>query len=97
MRKFKLVEVNFIDMFHFQLYEGKFQDMEQLEHYGTEVYVYANLSNLETGKFNESEVRVYAHPFDTLYSALYYELFGFDYETMEQFYWDILKYINDNN
>ena len=97
MRKFKLVEVNFIDMFHFQLYEGKFQDMEELEHNNKEVFIYANISNFDTGRYDESEVRIYAYSFEDMYDASYYQLFGFDYETMEQFYWDILKYINDNN
>ena len=28
---FKLVEVNFVDMYHFKMWEGKFQDLRQAE------------------------------------------------------------------
>ena len=28
--KYELVEVKFIDMYHFQMYEGKFKDLDQL-------------------------------------------------------------------
>ena len=91
MQKFKLIEVKYIDMFHFQLYEGKFQDMEQLEYQEREVYVYANLSNLETPSYSESDVRVYAHSFDELYCAEDYELYNFSEKTLEQFRSDILE------
>ena len=64
---------NEVNMHHFQLLEGKFQDMEQLVN-GIEVFVYANISNFETETFEESEVRVYAYPFEKLYQAEKYEL-----------------------
>ena len=72
-QRFCLVETNEVDMHHFQLLEGKFQDTEQLVN-GIEVFVYANISNFETETFEESEVRVYAHPFEKLYQAEEYEL-----------------------
>lgn len=74
METYKLVDVKFIDLKHFQMYEGKFQDMEQLKHHAKEVYIYANISNFETEKYEDSEVRVYAHSYENLYCAEDYEL-----------------------
>lgn len=93
MNKFKLIEVKFIDMFHFHLYEGKFQDMEQKEYQNRETYVYANVSDFETRTFEESDVRVYAHSFETLYCAEDYELYNFDVKTLNFFKEEILKEI----
>lgn len=76
MQKLKLIEVKFIDMFHFQMIQGKYQDMEQLEYQNRETYVYANISNFDS-TMEESEVRFYAHSFDELYCAEDYEIYGF--------------------
>lgn len=93
MSDFKLIEVKYIDMFHFQLYEGKFQDMEELSGSEKEVYIYASISNLETKNFHDSEVRIYAHSFEDLYDASNYELENFDDKTRERLRHEILKYI----
>lgn len=93
MADFKLIEVKYIDMFHFQLYEGKFQDMEELSGSGKEIYIYANISNLETKNFHSSEVRIYAHSFEDVYDASHYELENFDDKIKEHFRHDILRYI----
>ena len=95
--KFRLVETKFIDMFHFNMYEGKFQDMEQKEYQNRDVYVYANLSDFDTRTYEESEVRVYAHSFDTLYCAEDYELNNLDQATLGFFKETILREINKVN
>lgn len=56
MKKFKFIEGKIIDMCHFKMFEGKFQDMEEQNKKGTEVYIYANISNFETDTFEKSEV-----------------------------------------
>ena len=68
--KIKLVALKHIDMYHFEMWEGKFQDLEQ----NAEIYFYANLSNFDTPTFEESEVRAYAHSYDDLYDPDGYEL-----------------------
>lgn len=73
MERYKLIEVKYIDMYHFQMYEGKFQDLEQLIN-NEEIYIYANVSNFETEKYEDSEVRVYAHSYEKLYCAEDYVL-----------------------
>ena len=68
--KLKLVGVKFIDMCHFQMWEGKFKDMEQSK----PTYIYANVSNFDTDTYQESEVRVYTRSYGDLYCADDYEL-----------------------
>jgi len=72
--KYELVDVKFIDMYHFQMYEGKFRDVEQAESGHEEKYIYANVSNFETETYEESEVRIYAYSYEDLYCAEDYEL-----------------------
>lgn len=62
----KLEDMKYIDMYHFQMWEGKFLDTEQE---GREIYIYANVSNFETETFEESEVRVYPYSYEDLYCA----------------------------
>lgn len=66
----KLINLKYIDMYHFQMWEGKFQDLEQ----NTPTFIYANVSNFETKAFEDSDVRVYAHSYEDLYSPEDYEL-----------------------
>ena len=75
MKKFKFIEGKIIDMYHFKMFEGKFQDMEEQTKKGSEVYIYANISNFETDAFEKSEVTVYAHPYEQLYYAERYKLY----------------------
>lgn len=72
--KYELVEVKFIDMYHFQMYEGKFRDLEQTENGHEEMFIYANVSNFDSRTFEESTVRIYARSYEELYSAEEYEL-----------------------
>lgn len=72
-QRFRLVETKEVNMHHFQLFEGKFQDTAQLVN-DIEVFVHANISNFETETFEESEVRVYAYPYEKLYQAEEYKL-----------------------
>lgn len=91
--KYELVEVKFIDMYHFQMYEGKFKDVEQLESCHKEKYIYANVSNFETETYEESEIRIYAHSYEDLYCAEDYELCGLynDNKLCEYLKQEILK------
>ena len=73
-KKYELVEVKFIDMYHFTMYEGKFLDKEQLDAGHPDTYIYANVSDFETETYEESEVRIYAHSYENLYCAEEYEL-----------------------
>lgn len=73
-KKYELVEVKFIDMYHFKMYEGKFLDIEQLNAGHPDTYIYANVSNFETKTYEESEVRIYAHSYEDMYCAEDYEL-----------------------
>ena len=72
--KYELVEVKFIDMYHFKMYEGKFRDVEQSESGNGEKFIYANVSTFEAASYEESEVRIYAYSYDELYCAEDYEL-----------------------
>lgn len=72
--KYELVEVKYIDMYHFQMYEGKFRALEQAENGHDETFIYANVSNVDSHTFEESAVRIYAHSYENLYSAEDYEL-----------------------
>lgn len=72
--KYELVEVKYIDMYHFQMYEGKFRALEQAENGHDETFIYANVSNFDSHTFEESAVRIYAHSYENLYSAEDYEL-----------------------
>ena len=74
--KYELVEVKFIDMYHFQMYEGKFKDIELLENGYEEKYIYANVSNFDTETYEGSDIRIYAHSYEDLYCAEDYELYG---------------------
>jgi len=85
MNKYELIDIKFIDMYHFQMWEGKFKDLEQEKYQNKEVYVYANVSNIDTKTFEESDVRVYAHSFETLYCAEDYELYNFGNDVLEYF------------
>ena len=74
-QKYKLVDIEYVDMGHFQMYEGKFQDMEQWKYQNKEVYIYANLSNNEYDfEDEENYIRAYPYPFKDLYCAENYEL-----------------------
>ena len=73
-RKLELVEVKFINMYHFQMYEGKFRDLSQAESGHEEKFIYANVSNFDSMLYEESEIRIYAHPYEDLYCAEDYEL-----------------------
>lgn len=75
MKKFKFIEGKIIDMCHFKMFEGKFQDMEEQNKKGTEVYIYANISNFETDTFEKSEVDIYAYPYTQLYYSEIYRLY----------------------
>jgi len=72
--KYELMEVKHIDMYHFQMYEGKFRALEQTENGHDETFIYANVSNYDSRTFEESAVRIYAHSYENLYSAEDYEL-----------------------
>ena len=74
--KYELVEVKFIDMYHFKMYEGKFRDVEQTTSGNGEKFIYANVSTFEAASYEESEVRIYAHSYEELYCAEDYELHG---------------------
>lgn len=93
--KLKLVEVKFIDVYHFQMYEGKFLDTTQLESGYEEKYIYANVSNFDTETYEESEIRIYAHSYEDLYCAEDYELINLygDNELCEFLKSEILKNI----
>ena len=82
MGRVRLVETKKIDMYHFQMYEGKFEDLSQAQAGNEPVYVYANISNFETETFEESAVRIYAHSYKNLQYAQEYELVGW-YEDKE--------------
>lgn len=71
---FKLEEVKHIDMYHFDLYEGKFVDIRQTENGFAPQYIYANISSFEGKSYEESGVRIYAHSFAEMYDADAYEL-----------------------
>ena len=90
MSKWRVIEVKFTDMYHFQMYEAKIQDLEQLKYRNEEKYIYANISNFETEKYEDSEVRVYAHSFEDLYCAEDYEL-SFNNDNLEYFKKSILE------
>lgn len=72
--KYALIEVRFIDMYHFQMYEGKFLDVTQTECGYGEKYIYANISNFDGVSYEDSEVRIYAHSYEDMYCATDYEL-----------------------
>ena len=63
--------VRLVAMFNFQLWEGKFRDLEQE---GRDVFIYANVSDFDSPSFEESDVRAYAYPYDELYCADEYEI-----------------------
>lgn len=93
LRKYELVEIKFIDMHHFQMYEGKFKDVVQAESGHSEKYIYANVSNFEAETYEESEVRIYAHSYEDLYCAEDYELTAlYNDELLKYFKSEILKY-----
>lgn len=90
--KFRLVNLGKIDVYGFNIVEGKFLDLEEHEN-GNEVYVYTCLDD-RTGDFNNSDIYVYAHPFDSVYDISNYELTAnFDEETLEYMKQEILKNI----
>ena len=68
--RFELIEVKPIDMYHFQMLEGKFRDTDQ----DVETYIYANVSNFDTETFEESEVRIYSSSYEDLVNPEEYEL-----------------------
>lgn len=94
-RELELVDIKFVDMYHFQVYEGKFVDLTQEESGNEAKYIYANVSNFETEKFEDSEVRIYAHPYEDLYCAEDYELCNLylDEELCDYIKTEILKEI----
>ena len=98
-RKFELVEIKFIDMYHFQMYEGKFRDLSQVESGNEEKFIYANVSNFETTLYEESEIRIYAHSYEDLYCAEDYELINLygDNELCHYIKTEILKNMKIEN
>jgi hypothetical protein len=91
-KKYELVEVKFIDMYHFKMYEGKFFDKEQSDAGHPDTYIYANVSNFDTETYEESEVRIYAHSYEDLYCAEDYELLNlYNDELCEYLKSEILK------
>ena len=73
--KFKFISKQYFDFGHFQMWEAKFQDMEQLEMHNKKVYMYVNLGNNEYDMFDEENyVRAYPYSFKTLCCAEDYEL-----------------------
>lgn len=93
--KYELVEVKFIDMYHFQMYEGKFKDLEQSNNGHSDKYIYANVSNFETETYEESEIRIYAYSYEDLYCAEDYELVNlYQSSICEDLKEQILKNIN---
>lgn len=72
-QKYRLIDMKYIDMYHFDMFEGKFIDIEQECSEG--IYIYANVSNFDSESYDDSDVRVYAHSFGDLYCPDEYELF----------------------
>ena len=69
--KFKFIKLQYFDFGHFQMWEAKFQDMDQSK----EVYMYVNLGNNEYDLFDkENYVRAYPYSFKDLCCAEDYEL-----------------------
>ena len=66
--RFSLVDLKFIDMYHFQMWEGKFEDGV------TGLVFYANLSNFDTRTFGASDVRIYSESYEDLYDPEEYEI-----------------------
>lgn len=71
MNKFELIEIKYINMYCFDMWEGKFKDTEQK---AGDVYIYANLSTFDSNTYAESDVRIYAHSYDTIYCPEDYEI-----------------------
>ena len=90
--KWKLIDVKYIDMYHFQIYEGKFQNMEELEMNNKELFAYANISNFDSKSFAESEVRVYPFSYEDMYDPEAFEVNATRYEAY--FKRCILEYIH---
>lgn len=78
MRNINLIETKKINMFHFDLLEGKFEDLTQAECGHPQTFFYASISNHETDNYAGSTVRIYAHSFDEMYCAEEYELYGLE-------------------
>ena len=92
---YELVDIKFIDMYHFQMYEVKFRDLEQIRNGQEEKYIYANISNFDTESYEESDLRIYAHSYEDLYDAEAYELVNLYSEKLcEYFKTELLKQIN---
>ena len=70
---YRLTDIKFIDMHHFQMYEGKFAVTTE----NGEKYVFANVSNFDTKTYEESELRIYSASFENLCCAEDYELCDF--------------------
>lgn len=88
IEKYRLISVEHINLSleGFEIWEGTFQDMEQLRYQHKEVNIYANITNID------DEVRVYPYPFNTLYCAEDYELSSnIDIDILEYFKKMILK------
>ena len=79
---FVLVEVKHIDMFHFAMYEGKFEDANQAKNGCPPIHIYANLSDFDGTTYKESPVRIYAHSYAELYDAASYELVALESDQM---------------
>lgn len=91
---YELVDIKCIDMCNFQMYEGKFKDIKQSKNGHKEIYIYANLSNLETELLEDSELTIYAHSYEDLYCACDYELISL-YEDDELCEWLKSEILNE--
>lgn len=78
-----LEDVIYIDMYHFQMYEGKFKDVKQCK------YLYANVSTFDTGKYEDSDIRIYSDSYTNLYDTEGSELTSL-YDDQE-----LCKYLKD--
>lgn len=77
-RNISLAGTKKINMFHFDLLEGKFEDKTQTECGHPQTFFYASISNHETDSYADSDVRIYAHSFDEMFCAEEYELYGLE-------------------
>lgn len=76
MRKttYELVEVKFIDMFHFQMQEGKFKVVQEVPNEKGDTFLYANVSTFDSKTYEESDLRIYSASFESVEDASDVEL-----------------------
>ena len=70
---FELIEATMKRVKDCWVYEGKFQDMEELTH-GNIVFAYASISSSLNSSFENSQLDVYAHPIETIRNMDKYRL-----------------------